>query len=104
KSDKCVVEADEYDRSFLKLHPIIAVVTSCDPDHLDIYGNEEEVVKAYGDFANQIKPDGILITKQKLPFLAYYSGFNPQFYSVSDDTDFHASNVRLEESTYTFDF
>ncbi|HYV92258.1 MAG TPA: UDP-N-acetylmuramate--L-alanine ligase [Chitinophagales bacterium] len=104
KNKTVVVEADEYDRSFLKLHPNIAVVTSCDADHLDIYGNEEEVVKAYGDFANQIKSTGILITKQKLPFLAYYSGFNTQFYSVSGDTDFHASNVRLEESTYTFDF
>jgi len=104
KNKTVVVEADEYDRSFLKLHPTIGVITSCDPDHLDIYGNEEEVVKSYGDFANQIKSDGVLITKKKLPFLAYYSHFNTQFYSVSDNTDFHADNARLQDGTYTFDF
>jgi len=104
KNNTIVVEADEYDRSFLKLHPAIGVITSCDPDHLDVYGNEEGVVKAYGDFANQIKSDGVLITKKKLPFLAYYSHFNTQFYSVSDDTDFHANNLHLENGTYTFDF
>lgn len=72
KNNTVVVEADEYDRSFLKLHPDLAVITSCDADHLDVYGDEETVVKAYGDFANLIKPGGMLITKQGLPFLAYY--------------------------------
>jgi UDP-N-acetylmuramate--alanine ligase len=86
-----VVEADEYDRSFLKLHPNIAVITSCDPDHLDIYGNEEEVVKAYGDFANQIKSGGTLITKPSLPFLAYTSVLQPLYYSITGNTDFFAS-------------
>jgi len=103
KNNTIVVEADEYDRSFLKLHPNLAVITSCDPDHLDIFGNEEEVVKAYGDYANQIKDNGMLITKKDLPFLAYYSHLNTQFYSVSDDTDFRAANMHLENGTYTFD-
>lgn len=104
KNKTVVVEADEYDRSFLKLHPTVGVVTSCDPDHLDIYGDEEEVVKAYGDFANQIKSDGMLITKKKLPFLSYYSHLNTQFYSISDNTDFYAANVQLIDGTYSFDF
>jgi UDP-N-acetylmuramate--alanine ligase len=104
KNNTVVVEADEYDRSFLKLHPDIAVVTSCDPDHLDIYENEEEVVKAYGDFSNQIKKDGTLITKPSLPFLAYTSLLQPLYYSVSGNTDFFTSNLRLINGTYAFDF
>ncbi len=103
KNNTVVVEADEYDRSFLKLHPDLAVITSCDADHLDVYGDEETVVKAYGDFANLIKPGGMLITKQGLPFLAYYSRLNTMFYSVSDDTDFKAANMRLDNGTYVFD-
>lgn len=103
RNNTVVVEADEYDRSFLKLHPDLAVITSCDADHLDVYGDEEAVVKAYGDFANLIKPGGMLITKQGLPFLAYYSRLNTMFYSVSSDTDFRASNMRLENGTYVFD-
>lgn len=104
KNKTVVVEADEYDRSFLKLHPDIAVVTSCDPDHLDIYGNPEEVVKAYGDFANQIKSGGTLITKPSLPFLAYTSLLQPLYYSITGNTDFFASNLRIINGTYAFDF
>lgn len=103
KNNTVVVEADEYDRSFLKLHPNLAIITSCDADHLDIYGNEEEVVKAFGDFANLIKSGGMLITKRNLPFLAYYSRLNTMYYSVSDTTDFHAGNMRLKNGTYVFD-
>jgi len=58
-----VVEADEYDRSFLKLAPNIAVITAVDPDHLDIYGTAEEVVKAFGEFSDKIKSGGVLIQK-----------------------------------------
>ncbi|MBA9076419.1 UDP-N-acetylmuramate--L-alanine ligase [Rufibacter quisquiliarum] len=57
----CVVEADEYDRSFLTLHPDIAVVTSTDPDHLDIYGEKEALVESFRQFVSQIKPNGFLI-------------------------------------------
>jgi UDP-N-acetylmuramate--alanine ligase len=56
-----VVEADEYDRSFLTLHPDIAVVTSTDPDHLDIYGNKEALVTSFREFVAQIKPNGFLL-------------------------------------------
>jgi UDP-N-acetylmuramate--alanine ligase len=65
-SDWVVVEADEYDRSFLHLHPEIAIINSIDPDHLDIYGTPEAVVEAYKQFARQIKPGGTLIYKQGL--------------------------------------
>jgi len=67
KSDWVVVEADEYDRSFLHLSPDVAVLNSLDADHLDIYGTPEAVVEAYKQFARQIKPGGKLIYKHGLP-------------------------------------
>ncbi|RYE10922.1 MAG: UDP-N-acetylmuramate--L-alanine ligase, partial [Sphingobacteriaceae bacterium] len=62
-----VVEADEYDRSFLTLHPDIAVVTSMDADHLDIYGDKNSMVKSFQQFVRQLKMDGKLIVKKGLP-------------------------------------
>ena len=59
----CVIEADEYDRSFLKLSPDVAIITSMDPDHLDIYGTAESVEQAFIDFSKKIKPGGLLISK-----------------------------------------
>lgn len=64
KSDFVVVEADEYDRSFLQLHPYISVITSIDPDHLDIYGDYEHLREAFHQFANQTQADGKLFLKQ----------------------------------------
>ncbi len=64
KSDYVVVEADEYDRSFLQLHPYMAVITATDPDHLDIYGTHEAMMEAYLQFANQTAPDGRLFLKE----------------------------------------
>ncbi len=62
----CVVEADEYDRSFLKLSPDIAVITAMDADHLDIYGTAEAVQQAFIDFSGRIKPGGLLVSKKGL--------------------------------------
>lgn len=56
-----VAEADEFDRSFLRLNPNLAVITSTDPDHLDIYGSDAEIKKAYGEFAQRVKPHGVLL-------------------------------------------
>ena len=64
KSDYVVVEADEYDRSFLQLHPYCAVITATEADHLDIYGTREHLVEAFRQFAEQITPDGSLVIKQ----------------------------------------
>ena len=64
KSDYVVVEADEYDRSFLQLSPYMAVITATDPDHLDIYGTHEAMMEAYLQFANQTSPDGCLFLKE----------------------------------------
>lgn len=65
-SSVMVVEADEYDRSFLHLHPNTAIITSTDADHLDIYKERDALVKSFIDFADQLKPDGFLILKQGL--------------------------------------
>lgn len=64
KSEYIVVEADEYDRSFLQLHPYYTVITATDPDHLDIYGTHEHMLEAYAQFANQTDPDGGLFLKE----------------------------------------
>lgn len=64
KSEYIVVEADEYDRSFLQLHPYYTVITATDPDHLDIYGTHEHMLEAYAQFANQTDPDGCLFLKE----------------------------------------
>src|SRR5688572_29149617 len=61
KRNLCVVEADEYDRSFLKLNPDIAVITAMDPDHLDIYGTAEAMEQAFIEFSRQLKPGGLII-------------------------------------------
>ncbi|MBK8556853.1 MAG: UDP-N-acetylmuramate--L-alanine ligase [Lewinellaceae bacterium] len=66
-SNWVVAEADEYDRSFLHLHPQIAILNSLDPDHLDIYGTPEAIVETYKQFIRQIKPGGTLLYKQGLP-------------------------------------
>ncbi|MBO4587877.1 MAG: UDP-N-acetylmuramate--L-alanine ligase [Bacteroidales bacterium] len=68
KSDFVVVEADEYDRSFLQLHPYYSVITSIDPDHLDIYGDYDHLREAFLQFANQTKSDGKLFLKQGVAF------------------------------------
>ena len=65
-SQYVVVEADEYDRSFLQLHPYMAVITATDPDHLDIYGTHEHMMEAYLQFANQVEPDGRLFLKENI--------------------------------------
>lgn len=69
KSDYVVVEADEYDRSFLQLHPHFAVITSADPDHLDIYGTHENLLAAFEQFACQTSKEGKLFIKQGVPVL-----------------------------------
>lgn len=98
KNNIVVVEADEYDRSFLTLHPDIAIVTSMDADHLDIYGDHAHLTESFKLFASQIKPGGILIHKKGL---ALETGFT---YAVEENADATASNVRIENGDFYFDF
>lgn len=99
-----VVEADEYDRSFLKLSPNIAVITAVDPDHLDIYGTAEEVLKAFGQYADKIKPGGTLI--QKLGTTVNTDAKNKSVFTYGynkDAASYHTSNLKVVDGSYIFD-
>jgi UDP-N-acetylmuramate--alanine ligase len=99
-----VVEADEYDRSFLKLAPNIAVITAVDPDHLDIYGTAEEVVKAFGEFSDKIKPGGVLIQKWGTAFNTNTSNKTVFSYGYNhNEASYHTSNLKVVEGSYHFD-
>jgi len=99
-----VVEADEYDRSFLKLSPDIAVITAMDPDHLDIYGTAEEMEKAFIDFSGKIKKGGLLISKFGLKRTKDLKGTRQLRYSVqNNNADAHAENIRMMNGSYEFD-
>lgn len=98
KNDIVVVEADEYDRSFLTLYPNIAIITSMDADHLDIYGDHAHLTESFKLFASQIKPGGTLIHRKGLPL---DSGFT---YAVEDTADAFASNIQIKNGDFYFDF
>ena len=99
-----VVEADEYDRSFLKLVPDIAVVTAMDPDHLDIYGTPEEVVNAFIQFSQKVKPGGCLVTKYGLERENELKADHQYTYSFENKSaGVHAANRKVENGSYVFD-
>ena len=99
-----VAEADEYDRSFLKLFPDIAVITAMDADHLDIYGTAEKLEEAFIGFAAQVKPNGLLISKFGLQRSSELKAPNKMSYSLQDKAaDAYAENVRINMGSYLFD-
>jgi len=109
KSDLTVIEADEYDRSFHWLTPCMAVITSVSPDHLDIYGTEEEYRKAFEHFTSLVREGGTLLMEHKVDIIPQirrnvklyrYQGFDPQ----SSTVDFHAQNLRIDNGEIFFDF
>lgn len=105
QSDWMVVEADEFDRSFLQLKPEIGIITSMDADHLDIYGNLESLTSNFTQFAEQIKNNGILLIKEGLHSnFTHLSEIQIFTYSVTEGSDFYASNIRLDNEKYCFDF
>ncbi len=93
-----VVEADEFDRSFLTLHPDVAIVTSMDADHLDIYGDRSHLVESFRQFVSQIKEGGKLIFKKGLDL----SG--GKTYSANVLADIQAVNVKVQDGSFYFDF
>jgi UDP-N-acetylmuramate--alanine ligase len=98
KNNVVVVEADEYDRSFLTLHPDVAIITSMDADHLDIYGDHAHLTDSFKLFASQIKPGGKLIHKKGLPLDTGYT------YAVDAEADATASNIKVLDGDFYFDF
>lgn len=104
KSEFTVIEADEYDRSFHWLHPYMALITSVDPDHLDIYGTEEEYLKSFEKFTTLIQQGGALVMKHNIK-LSPKVGEGVKVYTYSEDKgDFHAKNIKIGNGEIRFDF
>lgn len=104
-SDLTVIEADEFDRSFHWLTPYMAVITSADPDHLDIYGTPEAYRESFEVFTSLIRPDGCLLLKKGVrvtPRLR--EGVRLYTYSATEAADFHAENIVIRDGKITFDF
>ncbi|RZM06097.1 MAG: UDP-N-acetylmuramate--L-alanine ligase, partial [Pedobacter sp.] len=100
----CVIEADEYDRSFLKLSPDVAVITAMDADHLDIYGTPASVQDAFIDFSKRVKPGGLLVKNKKLERGAELNADRMQTYSLENQSsDAFATNLRMLNGSYEFD-
>ena len=102
--ERLVVEADEFDRSFLQLYPDVAVVTAVDADHLDIYGTHEAVKEAFSEFVGQIRPGGALILKQGVELNIRNDRIRVYRYAYDTPCDFYADRIRLEpDGRHTFD-
>lgn len=104
KKNVCVIEADEYDRSFLKLDPDIAIITAMDADHLDIYGTAEAMEEAFIGFSQRIRKNGILIRQFGLKRGKDLAGDQRLSYSLQNESaDVHATNIRMNNGSYEFD-
>jgi UDP-N-acetylmuramate--alanine ligase len=100
----CVIEADEYDRSFLKLSPDVAIITAMDADHLDIYGTAEEMENAFIEFSSKVKSGGMLLNKFGLKRGKELSAAKHLTYSLNNkNADVYAENVRMINGSYEFD-
>ena len=100
-----VMEADEFDRSFLRLEPVIAVITSVDADHLDIYGDYESMLGAYHEFIGRIRPGGKIVVHSRIREKLTVPENIPVFtYGLNGESDFLVSNIRQTEECYLFDF
>lgn len=98
-----VIEADEYDRSFLRLHPDIAVISSMDPDHLDIYGTEKNLQDAFIEFSQKLKPQGLLFSKYGLPRSSELKAGKHFTYSLDNtNADIYAKDIHMQDGSYSF--
>jgi UDP-N-acetylmuramate--alanine ligase len=100
----CVIEADEYDRSFLKLSPDVAVISSMDADHLDIYGTAVEMENSFIEFSSKIKAGGLLLSKFGLKRGKEFKTKKNVKYSLQNESaGVYAANIRMSNGTYEFD-
>lgn len=105
KSDLTVIEADEFDRSFHTLSPYQAVITSCDPDHLDIYGTEEAYRDSFTHFSSLVRPGGLLLKRKGIKVeMRLQEGVRYAEYAVNEEADYFATNIRIGNGTILFDF
>ncbi|MDP3642980.1 MAG: UDP-N-acetylmuramate--L-alanine ligase [Bacteroidota bacterium] len=103
-SEWIIAEADEFDRSFLQLKPELAVITSMDADHLDIYGSHEKVIESFQLFAGNIREGGSLVLKKGLPVgFETEAKYNSYTYSITENAGFCAENIELKDGYYQFD-
>ena len=103
ENNTTVIEADEYDRSFLKLHPDIAVISAMDADHLDIYGDERSLQDAFVAFGNQVRLGGVLIAKFGLGRVKEIKTDNKYSYSLQNEAaDIYASDIKIGNGGYEF--
>lgn len=103
-SDYVVIEADEFDRSFHWLRPWMTVITSSDPDHLDIYGTKEAYLESFRHYTTLIQPGGALIIHTGLEMKADVAEGVRTYTYGTDEGDFHAENIKIEKGEITFDF
>lgn len=103
-SDYIVIEADEFDRSFHWLRPWMSVITSTDPDHLDIYGTKEAYLESFRHYTTLIKPGGALIIHEGLEMQEDVNDEVRVFRYSLNGGDFHAENIKIENGTITFNF
>ncbi len=99
-SNLMVVEADEFDRSFLTLSPDVAIITSVDADHLDIYGSSDEMLNSFKAFSERVTVNGTLIYRFGLPFKD--SSRRSFTYSVSEESDYYTSQLSIKDGQYHF--
>jgi UDP-N-acetylmuramate--alanine ligase len=97
-----IVEADEYDRSFLTLEPFIALITSVDADHLDIYGDDSSVKEGYRLFAKKLRPGGVLLVKKNVDNDLRLTEHR-LIYSLNLNTEYRAESIRVEEGRFVYD-
>lgn len=103
ESEYVVVEADEYDRSFLQLYPYYSVITATDPDHLDIYGTHENLIATFGQYACQTKDEGGLLLKEGLKLSLREGLICHNYSSKSKTADYYCENVENEKGNIFFD-
>lgn len=101
ESDLTVVEADEFDRSFLRLSPTVAVITNMDPDHLDIYGTHDALITSFREYAEKIKPEGCLIIQESVAHLIPETR-RRIVYGLSDSADVQISDIRIQDGMACF--
>ena len=104
KSDFVVIEADEFDRSFHWLRPWMSVITSTDPDHLDIYGTKEAYLESFRHYTELIQPGGALIIHKNLEMKQHVQDGDKIYEYSQDEGDFHAENIKIKNGGITFDF
>ena len=103
-SDFVVIEADEFDRSFHWLRPWMSVITSTDPDHLDIYGTKEAYLESFRHYTELIQPGGALIIHRGLEMKEHLPETVRRYDYSLNEGDFHAEHIRIENGEITFDF